>query len=98
MDLLTEERIDAIFKALADPTRRKIVGIILNGGTMVTDLVVECQMPQPTVSKHLKILKDAGIVRSEKDGVRRIYRLAPFSAETTLMLDWLEMVKRYGNY
>lgn len=97
MDLIFEERIDAILKALADPTRRKIVGIIVNGGTMVNDLVAECDMPQPTVSKHLKILKDAGIVRSDKDGARRIYRLAPFSAETTKMLDWLEMVKRNGS-
>jgi DNA-binding transcriptional ArsR family regulator len=93
-NVIDGEAVDAILKALADPTRRKIVGLVLKGGAQVNDLVAECQMPQPTISKHLKILKDAGLLNSEKDGVRRIYRMAPFSVETKELLNWLETVKK----
>jgi DNA-binding transcriptional ArsR family regulator len=92
---IESEGADAVFKALSDATRRKIIGLVLEGGMQVNDLVTECDMPQPTISKHLKILKDAGLLQCDKEGVRRIYRLAPFSRETKAIFTWLDMIETH---
>lgn len=65
------------FEALADPTRRKILAILRNGEQPAGAMVDALALPQPSVSKHLRVLKEAGLVRSRIDGPRRVYRLDP---------------------
>lgn len=63
------------FAAIADPTRRDILALLRNGEQPAGDLVAALALPQPNVSKHLKYLRDAGLVRMRVDGPRRFYRL-----------------------
>jgi len=65
------------FKALAEPNRFHIVELLLNGPRPVGDLVDELHLNQPQVSKHLRVLTDAGLVDSRVDAQRRIYALCP---------------------
>jgi len=62
------ETLDAIFSALGDPTRRGILAHLAKGEARVTDLAAPYQMSLPAVSKHLRVLEDAGLVKKEKDG------------------------------
>ena len=77
------------FEVLADPTRRRILEQLRDSGEQpVGDLVTELHLPQPAVSKHLRVLKDAGFVAFRPDAQRRLYRLRQ---EPLLELDaWLE--------
>jgi DNA-binding transcriptional ArsR family regulator len=63
------------FAAIADPTRRDILALLRNGEQPAGDLVEALNLPQPNVSKHLKYLREAGLVRMRVDGPRRIYSL-----------------------
>lgn len=65
------------FEALADPTRRKILAILRSGEQPAGAMVDALALPQPRVSKHLRVLKEAGLVWSRIDGPRRVYRLDP---------------------
>jgi DNA-binding transcriptional ArsR family regulator len=65
------------FAALAEPTRRRIVDRLRAGESSVGVLVDELDLSQPAVSKHLKVLRDAGLVSSRAAAQRRIYRLEP---------------------
>lgn len=62
---------------LAEPTRLRIVERLRAGESSVTDLVAELRMSQPAVSKHLRVLRDAGVVSSRPAAQQRIYRLEP---------------------
>ncbi len=62
-----------IFYALSDPTRLEIVNYLRNGEKCVCEIVPQLNLIQPLVSRHLKILKDAGIVKCGKEGTKRIY-------------------------
>lgn len=74
----TEARAVELFKALANPVRYRIVqSLAERGECVVGDLVLELPVAQSTVSEHLKVLKDAGIVRGSIDGSNRCYCLAP---------------------
>ena len=64
-----------LFKALGDPTRLKIIEFLRRGEKCVCEIVPYLGLPQPTVSRHLKILRESGLVRFRKDGVRRLYSL-----------------------
>lgn len=64
---------DDVFTVLADPTRRRILDALRAGENSVGDLVQALEVSQPTVSKHLKVLREAGVVRMRADGQRRIY-------------------------
>ena len=64
-----------LFKALGDPTRLKIIEFLRRGEKCVCEIVPYLGLPQPTVSRHLKILKESGLVRFRKAGVRRLYSL-----------------------
>ncbi len=68
---------DTAFAVLADPQRREILDILRTGEIPVGDLVARLAVNQPTVSKQLKILRDAGLVDVRRDAQRRWYRLAP---------------------
>jgi DNA-binding transcriptional ArsR family regulator len=65
------------FEALADPHRRQILDLLCGGERPAGDLVDALPLSQPGASKHLRILRDAGLVTVRKDAQRRIYRLAP---------------------
>jgi DNA-binding transcriptional ArsR family regulator len=72
------------FSVLAEPTRRRILDELraaqepddMQSGSDVATLVSSLELPQPTVSKHLRVLRDAGVVVARVDGPRRIYRLS----------------------
>jgi DNA-binding transcriptional ArsR family regulator len=64
------------FTLIADPTRRRILDVLRTQGSDVGGLVEVLAMPQPLVSKHLRVLRDAGAVTATIAGKRRVYRLA----------------------
>jgi DNA-binding transcriptional ArsR family regulator len=63
------------FNAVAEPRRRRILDVIADGELSVTDLVRELGVPQPLVSKHLRVLRETGLVVARDDGRQRLYRL-----------------------
>jgi DNA-binding transcriptional ArsR family regulator len=65
------------FSALAEPTRRSILDLLRDGERPVGDLVGELRLSQPAVSKHLRVLRDAGLVDVRVDAQRRMYRIRP---------------------
>lgn len=67
----------ATFDVLAEPNRRRILDLLLAGERPVGDLVDALAVSQPAVSKHLRILRDAGLVAVRGDGQRRMYRVRP---------------------
>lgn len=76
------------FELLADSTRRRLLETLREGESSVGALVERLQMSQPAVSKHLRVLREAGLASVRKDAQRRIYRL---NAEGLRELDeWLE--------
>jgi DNA-binding transcriptional ArsR family regulator len=76
-----------VFQILADPTRRRIIEVLRTGESQVGDVVNKAGIHQSGVSRHLRILSDAGFVSMRPDGQRRLYalRAAPFRE----MDDWL---------
>jgi len=90
--------LDATFSALADPTRRAILTRLASGEASVVELARPFAMSQPAISKHLKVLERAGLIRRGRDAQRRPRRLEPRRlAEAT---EWLERYRRLweGNY
>jgi DNA-binding transcriptional ArsR family regulator len=65
------------FEALAEPNRRRILDLLREGERPAGDLVEALAISQPGVSKHLKLLREAGLVSVRADGQRRLYRLQP---------------------
>lgn len=78
---------DAVFRAIADPTRREILNLLRGGRHTVGELAANFQMSRPAISKHLRLLRSAGLVLTEKHGTAGICRLnaAPLRAVN----DWL---------
>jgi ArsR family transcriptional regulator len=82
MDSGDAERLAGVFKALADPTRVSIVNRLASGEECcVCDLTEAFALSQPTVSHHLRILRDAGLVEAERRGTWAYYRLVPSAIE-----------------
>jgi DNA-binding transcriptional ArsR family regulator len=82
----------ATIDAIAEPTRRRILDLVRDGERSVGELVEETGMPQPGVSRHLRILREAGLVEVRQDAQRRLYRLR---SEPLRELDeWLEPYRR----
>jgi len=91
-----------MFEVLVEPRRRRILDLLRGGEQTVGDLVSELGMSQPGVSKHLRVLREAGLVKVRADGQRRLYRLrteplreidewlAPYRASWSHRLDALE--------
>jgi DNA-binding transcriptional ArsR family regulator len=63
-----DDRLDAVFSALADPTRRRILVRLARGEASITEIAEPFDMTLPAVSKHLRVLEHAGLVRRERDG------------------------------
>jgi DNA-binding transcriptional ArsR family regulator len=72
---LTDPRLDAVFSALADPTRRAILARLAVGDATVAELAQPFDMSQPAISKHLKVLEAAGLVSGTQEAQRRPRRL-----------------------
>ena len=87
------QRLDAVFAALADPTRRAILSRLAAGEASVTEIAAPFEMSQPAVSKHLKVLERAGLVERAIDRQRRPARLKaePMAAAVS----WLEEFKEF---
>ena len=82
-----------MFAIVAEPTRRAILSLLLVSELSVGEIERELQMSQPAVSKHMRILRDAGFVESRIDAQRRLYRLRP---EPLMELDeWLAPFRRF---
>jgi DNA-binding transcriptional ArsR family regulator len=80
------------FQVLAEPSRRRILDLLRTGERPVGELVEATALSQPTVSKHLRVLREAGLVEARVDAQRRIYRLR---AEPLRSLDeWLLPYRR----
>lgn len=69
--------VDDVFAILAEPTRRRMLDVLRAGERSVTELVEEFDIHQPGISRHLRILHDAGLVSVRKDAQRRIYSVRP---------------------
>ena len=83
------------FAVLAEPTRRTILDLLRDGERPVGELVERLSLSQPLVSKHLRVLRDAGLVEVRPDAQRRLYRLRP---EPLAELDeWLAPYRRLWN-
>ncbi|MCV2491543.1 metalloregulator ArsR/SmtB family transcription factor [Geodermatophilus sp. YIM 151500] len=66
---------DAVFEALGDPTRRRILSLLGSGDRSVREIADALPVSRPAVSRHLRLLRSAGLVTEEPRGTRRIYRL-----------------------
>src|SRR5689334_14569736 len=73
--VMKQRSLDATFAALADPTRRAILARLAGGEASVTELAAPFAMSQPAISKHLKVLERAGLIRRGRDGQRRPCRI-----------------------
>jgi len=92
MQRIRSQQLDAIFAALADPTRRAIVARLATGEASVMELAKPFAMSQPAISKHLKVLERAGLISQGQDRQRRPRRLeARRLAEATR---WLERYRK----
>lgn len=69
--------LDLAFAALSDPTRRKVVGLLGEGPRRAGELATAFPVSRPAVSKHLRVLREAGLVVAEKVGRAQVYRLRP---------------------
>ena len=81
------------FEIIAEPNRRAILALLLSSEQSVGEIERHLRVPQPTVSKHLRVLRDAGFVESTVDAQRRLYRLKP---ERLQEVDaWLAQFRRF---
>src|SRR4051794_32957953 len=81
-----------MFDVLADPTRRGILDALRDQPRTVGELVAALTVSQPSVSKHLRVLRDAGVVQARKDAQRRVYELRPEALAEVLA--WVEPYRR----
>ncbi len=82
-----------VFRAIADPTRRAILDLLMAGERAVNDLLAPFKMTQPAISQHLKVLREAGLVSERRAGRQRLYRLEP--APLKAVHDWTAHYERY---
>jgi DNA-binding transcriptional ArsR family regulator len=68
---------DSAFSIIAEPNRRAILSLLVSSERSVSEIERRLRMPQPSVSKHLKVLRDAGFVEARVDAQRRVYRVRP---------------------
>jgi DNA-binding transcriptional ArsR family regulator len=85
--------VESVFEIIAEPSRRAILSLLLSSQQSVGEIERQLRMTQPTVSKHLRVLREAGFVESTVDAQRRLYRLRP---EPFQEVDaWLDQFRRF---
>ena len=84
---------ESAFAIIAEPNRRAILRLLVSSQQSVGEIERRLRMPQPTVSKHLRVLREAGFVESTVDAQRRLYRLKPEPLQE--VDDWLDQFRRF---
>jgi DNA-binding transcriptional ArsR family regulator len=85
--------VESVFEIIVEPNRRSILSLLVASQRSVGEIERQLHMPQTTVSKHLRVLREAGFVESSVDAQRRLYRLKP---EPLQEVDqWLEPFRRF---
>ena len=86
---------ESAFGIIAEPNRRAILSLLASSERSVSEIEQKLHMPQPSVSKHLRVLRDAGFVEARVDAQRRVYRIRP---EPFAEVDaWLAPFRRFWN-
>ncbi len=90
---MADDRLSVIFGALADPTRRAILGRLADGEATVTELTAPFSISMPAISRHLKVLERAGLIARSRSGQRlsSTLRAAPLQEAT----EWMERYRRF---
>lgn len=87
------KKVESVFEIIAEPNRRAILSLLVSSRQSVGEIERQLRMAQPTVSKHLRVLREAGFVESTVDAQRRLYQLKP---ERFQELDaWLAQFRRF---
>src|SRR2546423_2365221 len=84
---------ESAFAIIAEPNRRAILSLLASSQRSVGEIERQLRLPQPTVSKHLRVLRDAGLVESSVDAQRRLYRLNPEPLQEVAA--WLAPFRRF---
>jgi DNA-binding transcriptional ArsR family regulator len=82
-----------VFLAIADPTRRRMLELLRGDERPATELARSFRISQPSVSQHLRVLREAGLVRTRRVGRQRIYRLRP--RKLKLVVDWVSYFDKF---
>jgi len=85
--------VESVFDVIAEPNRRAILSLLVSSQQSVGEIERRLGMPQPTVSKHLRVLREAGFVESTVDAQRRLYRLKPGPLQEVDV--WLAPFRRF---
>src|SRR5262245_22892375 len=95
MVTIKRKQSEAVFKAIADPTRREILRLLRGGGRAVGDIASNFRTSRPAISKHLRLLRSAGLVETRKRGTARICQL---NAKPLRAIDeWLRDYEAFWN-
>ena len=84
---------ESVFAVIAEPNRRAILSLLVASPRSVGEIERQLRMPQPAVSKHLRVLREAGFVESTVDAQRRLYRLKPEPLQE--LEAWLAQFRRF---
>jgi DNA-binding transcriptional ArsR family regulator len=84
---------DQVFAALASPVRRELLSLLLDGPRTAGDLAAQFDMRRPSVSEHLRVLRDAQLISEQRAGRERYYSLQP--QPLVEMLDWLHPYEKF---
>ena len=84
---------ESVFEIIAEPNRRAILSLLVSSQHSVGEIERQLRMPQPMVSKHLRVLREAGFVESTVDAQRRLYRLRPEPLQEVDV--WLAQFRRF---
>ncbi len=84
---------ESAFAIIAEPNRRAILSLLVSSQQSVGEIERRLRMPQPAVSKHLRVLREAGFVESTVDAQRRLYRLKPEPLQE--VDDWLDQFRQF---
>jgi DNA-binding transcriptional ArsR family regulator len=87
------KRVESVFEIIAEPNRRAILTLLVSSEQSVGEIERQLRMTQPAVSKHLRVLREAGFVESTVDAQRRLYRLKPGPFQQ--VDDWLAQFRRF---
>jgi DNA-binding transcriptional ArsR family regulator len=84
---------ESAFAVIAEPNRRAILSMLSSSERSVSELMQQLRLPQPSVSKHLKVLREGGFVASRVEAQRRVYRLNPGPLQE--VDEWLAPFRRF---